>query len=317
MANPPSAAPGRLGADGGPQRGDSLRLPPLDPLRGFVAAARHLSFTRAAAELFLTQSAISRQIQTLEQALGVALFERGTRSLALTEAGARLFRQAEGWLADYAELADRLRQAGRRQPVTVTSAIGICALWLIPRLRDFQAAHPDIDVRVAADNRVLDLAREHIDLAIRYGPDPEMPAGAVRLFGEAVAPVASPQLGLERLDAATLPGVTLLEFDQRIYPWLRWDDWLAAAGLAHLRPRGVLSFSHYDQLIAAAVAGQGVAIGRLRLLDRLLEEGRLVEVAAEGGELQGRGYWLIAAPGPQRPEVARFAEWIVSLGHPG
>ncbi|MCK9988077.1 MAG: LysR family transcriptional regulator, glycine cleavage system transcriptional activator, partial [Azoarcus sp.] len=117
------------------------RLPPLDPLRGFVAAARHLSFTRAAEELFLTQSAISRQVQALEDALGVALFVRGVRSLALTAEGARLARAAEAWLAEYAALADTLRPRCPR-PVTVTASIGISALWLVPRLARFQARHP-------------------------------------------------------------------------------------------------------------------------------------------------------------------------------
>ena len=288
------------------------RLPPLDPLRGFVAAARHLSFTRAAEELFLTQSAVSRQIQTLEDALGVALFERRTRALALTDAGARLFGAAEGWLADYANLAEGFRRSAECPPVTVTSAIGICALWLIPRLREFQVECPEINVRVAADNRVLDLSREHIDLAIRYGPDEDMPAGSLRLFGESVAPVASPHLDLATLDATSLAGVTLLEFDQRNFPWLHWDDWLAAHGLAGQCPRGVLSFSHYDQLIQAAVAGQGVALGRVRLLDRLIDEGRLRVIGGEGGDIQGRAYWLITAPGETRPEVARFAAWIAS-----
>ena len=287
------------------------RLPPLDPLRGFVAAARHLSFTRAAEELFLTQSAISRQVQTLETALGVALFVRGIRRLALTAEGARLAAAAEGWLDDYAALADTLRQRGPR-PVTVTASIGISALWLVPRLSHFQARHPDIDVRVAASNRMLDLAREDVDLAVRYCADRDAPAGAERLFGESVVPVASPALAARPLDRDTLPETVLLDFDDPRYPWLRWNDWLAAMGLDGIRPRAVLVFNHYDQLIQAAVAGQGIAIGRAQLLDQLIADGRLQLVGSGRREISGRGFWLVIAPGTPRPEVARFADWLRS-----
>lgn len=289
------------------------RLPPLDPLRGFVAAARHLSFTRAAEELFLTQSAISRQVQALEDALGVRLFVRGVRTLALTAEGARLARAAQGWLDDYAALADALRARGPR-PVTVTATIGISALWLVPRLSRFQARYPDIDVRVAASNRVFDLEREGVDLAVRYCADRDAPAGAEHLFGESVVPVASPVLAARPLDAATLPDTVLLDFDDPRYPWLRWSDWLAAMGLEHVRPRAVLVFNHYDQLIQAAVAGQGIAIGRAQLLDQLLADGRLQCVGGSPREIARRGFWLVTAPGAPRPEVARFAEWLRAEG---
>ncbi len=289
------------------------RLPPLDPLRGFVAAARHLSFTRAAEELFLTQSAISRQVQALEDALGVRLFVRGVRTLALTAEGARLARAAQGWLDDYAALADALRAHGPR-PVTVTATIGISALWLVPRLSRFQARYPDIDVRVAASNRVFDLGREGVDLAVRYCADRDAPAGAEHLFGESVVPVASPVLAARPLDAATLPDTVLLDFDDPRYPWLRWSDWLAAMGLEHVRPRAVLVFNHYDQLIQAAVAGQGIAIGRAQLLDQLLADGRLQCVGGSPREIARRGFWLVTAPGVPRPEVARFAEWLRAEG---
>ncbi len=286
-----------------------LRLPPLDPLRGFVAAARHLSFTRAAEELHLTQSAVSRQVQTLESALGVPLFVRGIRSLALTPEGARLASAAEGWLDEYARLAEALRAPGPR-PVTVTSSIGISALWLVPRLAHFQAQHPDIDVRIAAGNRIVDLAREGVDLALRYCADRDAPPGAERLFGETVIPVASPAVAARRLDRDTLPQTVLLEFDDPTYPSLRWQEWLTATGLADLRPRAVVGYNHYDQLIHAAVAGQGVALGRQELIDHLLAEGRLVPVGCGRRVVEGRGYWLVPGPGAERPEVARFMEWL-------
>lgn len=291
-----------------------LRLPPLDPLRGFVVAARHLSFTRAAEALCLTQSAISRQIQTLESALGLRLFERGTRQLALTPAGAQLLREAEGWLMDYATLAERLRAGQRRRPVTVTASIGIATLWLVPRLAQFQRLHPDIDVRLAAGNRLLDLRRDGIDVAIRYCADKDAPAGAERLFGESVVPVASPTLDCAVLDKDTLPGLALLEFDDPRYPWLRWDDWLAAAGLEGVSPRARLTYSHYDQLIHAAVAGQGVAIGRAQLVDRLIASGQLVPLGNGQRDIAGRGFWLICASAEAPESVRRFRDWVRGEG---
>lgn len=288
-----------------------LHLPPLDPLRGFVAAARALSFTRAAEALCLTQSAVSRQVQTLEEGLGVSLFVRGTRTLALTPEGERLARLAEDWLREYADYAASLRDTRLRPPVTVTATIGISALWLLPRLRDFQALHPDVDVRLASSNRVVDLQREGIDLALRYCPDRDVPDGAVRLFGETVFPVASPALGVSALDAATLPELTLLYFDMPGFGWLNWDDWLTADGLGQLRPRGTLHFNHYDQLIQAAVAGQGVAIGRAELVSPLLERGQLRRIGCAHREVSGRGYWLLQADAMPRDDVRRFAAWIV------
>lgn len=288
-----------------------LQLPPLDPLRGFVAAARHLSFTRAADELCLTQSAISRQVQTLEGALGVALFVRGVRSLQLTAEGARLAAAAEGWLAEYGRLADALRQPGER-PVTVTASIGISALWLVPRLREFQQRHPATEVRIAAGNRIVDLAREDIDLALRYCADHDAPPQAIKLFGETVLPVGHPSIaaGLE-LTAETLPQLTLLDYDEPGYPWLGWEHWLAAIGLDGVRPRARIGFSHYDQLIHAAATGHGLAIGRAVLIDPLIEDGRLMPVGARQVAMPGRGFWLVPAPRPMRPEVERFADWVV------
>ncbi|MCC6658823.1 MAG: LysR family transcriptional regulator, partial [Rhodocyclaceae bacterium] len=173
---------------------NKARLPSLDPLKGFEAAARHLSFTRAAQELHLTQSAISRQIQTLEQQLGVRLFRREARRLALTAEGEVLRRAAVETLERLAEVCAGLR-AGRRRPrVTVSAAVGIASLWLVPRLAAFQEAEPDIDVRLSADNRMVALAREDIDLALRYIAPDAAPSGASLLFEEEVFPVAAPRL---------------------------------------------------------------------------------------------------------------------------
>lgn len=287
-----------------------LRLPPLDPLRGFVAAAGSLSFTRAATQLCLTQSAVSRQIQSLEEALGVSLFVRGTRALSLTPEGERLFRLASVWLRDYGDLAASLRADQVRPPVTITASLGITALWLLPHLREFQARHPEIDVRLASCNRVVDLRREGVDLALRHCLDGDAPPGSVRLFGETVFPVASPALGLSELTRENLPTVALMNYDDPNFPWLAWADWLATGGLEGVRPRAMLHFNHYDQLIQAAVAGQGVAIGRAELLSDLIAAGRLQPIGANRRTLAERGYWLIGANDTPRADVACFMSWV-------
>src|SRR5512145_3259483 len=163
----------------------------LDLLRGFEAAARLLSFTTAAGELFLTQSAVSRQVQQLEEQLGVKLFERRTRALVLTDAGAHYYREVAKALNLLREATATVR--ARTTPVVrVTTTVTFASLWLVPRLAGFQQEHGDISVHVVADNAVRELERLSLDVAIRYCPESIAGPGAVRLFGEAVTPVASP-----------------------------------------------------------------------------------------------------------------------------
>ena len=159
----------------------------LDLLRGFEAAARHLSFTKAGAELFLTQSAVSRQVQTLEEQLSVKLFQRRTRALVLTEAGNLYYREVAKALQQLRDATASVR-AATNPIVTVTTAVTFAALWLVPRLADFQSRFKDIIVHVAADNIMRDLDRSALDLAIRYCSAERAGEGAVMLFGEHVTP---------------------------------------------------------------------------------------------------------------------------------
>ena len=288
------------------------KQPSLDLVRGFVAVGRRMSITLAAKDLFLTQSAVSRQIHALEQQLGVALFTRGYRSIAFTAEGERLFRCADGAIGQLHDALDELAARAEARPVTVSTTIGFTVLWLMPRLGRFQAAQPDVDVRVSAHNPVMDLRGSGIDLAIRYTSARHAPPGSTLLFEEEVVPVASPALGLTSLRSArALSGLTLLELEER-YPWLRWRHWIDSRGWQAARPRGVLHFNQYDLVIQAALAGQGVALGRRELLRPVLEDGRLVALAPpRRGEASGYGYWLIRAAGAVRPEVDAVAGWIM------
>src|ERR671922_2011592 len=169
-------------------------MPSLDLLVGFEAAARHLSFTKAGEELYLTQSAVSRQIKELEDQLGVELFQRRHRALALTDAGKSFYASAAQALSTMRTATDRLRAQAGKKALSVTTTHSFAALWLIPRLAGFTREHPGVDVRITADTKVQDLERDGLDLALRHGPPSLAGPNAVRLFGEKVFPVCSPRI---------------------------------------------------------------------------------------------------------------------------
>lgn len=298
-----------------------LALPPLDAIRGFVAVAQHLSITLAARDLCLTPSAVSRQIQALEEHFGAPLLIRRHRAIALTPAGEQLAALSAPWLHALGSLTASLRQDARAPVVTISASIGVASLWLLPRLGAFQVAHPNIEVRLASSNQLLDLRKEGVDLAIRYCPQAKAPDDAVKLFDEALTPVASrpvAERAFGRPDG--LLDEVLIELDDRARPWLRWRDWLDpldpldALGPPHHQPKGYLRFNHYDQVVQAAVAGHGVALGRLALVGPMLADGRLV---ARGGPpvLSPYAYWLVEAAKPARTEVAVLRDWIVDAAH--
>ncbi len=286
-------------------------------LAGFDAAARTLSFTRAAVELNLTQSAMSRQIQALEQALGVALFERFNRRLVLTEAGTTLHRTVSAMLRDLDDAFTRLRAPDRGNVVTVGATVSFASLWLVPRLAEFRRDHPDIDVHIAADNAIVDPGTRGIDVSVRFGRADMAPAGAPALFAEEVFPVCAPSLlrqGKRPLRTPRdLAHHVLLHYDDvRSYPWMEWSQWLAANGVVGLSGSGTLAFSHYDHLIQAAVAGEGVALGRTPLIERLLRSGKLV-APLRGRAASRRQYYLIGpVPAEARPAVHAFMLWMLA-----
>jgi LysR family transcriptional regulator, glycine cleavage system transcriptional activator len=261
-------------------QGKRFDLPSLDRLEVFEAAARNLSFTRAATELHLTQSAVSRSIALLEERLGFPLFERRHRALLLTDPGQALYTAAVEALEQLHDAVGRLRARRAAPTVTVTTTLSFAAIWLIPRLAGFTRAHPGVDVRIAASNEIQDLDRSGIDVAVRYTTAERAP-GATRLFGEEVFPVCAPVLTRDPArplaQPADLRHHVLLHVDNlHETPWLVWAQWLEAAGIPDLKPAASLHFSHYEQLVRAAMDGQGVALGRTPLMRDLLRAGKLV-----------------------------------------
>jgi DNA-binding transcriptional LysR family regulator len=289
-------------------------MPSLDLLQGFEAAARHLSFTKAGEELFLTQSAVSRQIKELEDQLGVPLFHRRHRALALTDAGQQFYAAAAQVLTTMRSATSRLKAQSGRRPLSVTTTHSFAALWLIPRLAGFTRTHPGVDVRITADTRVQDLDRDGLDLAIRHGPPSLAGPHAVRLFGERVLPVCSPKLLKKNplREPADLKNHCLLVYDdpEARHPWLHWKSWLEVAGIPDLRPVATLSFSGFEQIIPAAVAGHGVALGRSPLVKDLLATKELVAPFKTSAD-PARAYFAITAQSAAgRPEVAGFVAWL-------
>ena len=224
-----------------------FELPPLELLVAFESAARHLSFTRAGAEIALTQSAISRQVLALEDRLGVPLFRRLHRALALTEDGATFYAATLEALSRLDRATRAIRHSERAQTVVVTTTPGFAGLWLIPRLASFVADHPEVDVRISASNALVNLERDGVDIGIRYRPVRTAgPEDGVRLFGETVSPVCSPRLlrppHPPLAQPADLAAHTLLRMEPDGGNQLQdWGLWLQAMKLADLRPAGVLN----------------------------------------------------------------------------
>ena len=285
-------------------------LPPLDLLRSFDAAARNLSFTLAARELFLTQSAVSRQIQQLEAGLGVPLFERRHRALELTAAGQVLHRAVVDSLQRLHDATTLIRSSAQPRQVAMTCTPGFASLWLIPRLARFTADHPAVDVRISATLDLLELSRSPVDLAVRFCPTRD--GEGQPLFEEVVVPVCAPGLARSLRQPCDLADHTLLavEMPQGMAPTADWEPWIQLMGLAALRMKNSVRFTQYADAIAAAVAGQGVAIGRLPLLAELLRDGRLVAPFG-GGATSQRGYYVILSPrGAKNPDARDFARWL-------
>lgn len=291
-------------------------LPSLDLLRGFEAAARHLSFTRAAGELFLTQSAVSRQIQALEQQLGVPLFERRHREIRLTGAGQQLYRAAADAMRLLTDTAERIRSEVQPPLLTVSCTIGFASMWLVPRLAEFRAQHPEIEIRIDANHQLLDLERERIEVAVRFGPAGLSPPGSPQLFGEEVLPVCSPALldlpARPLAEPADLRHHVLLHYAaaEKYWPVAAWSVWLETMNQHGLKPAGSLQFNQYDQLLNAALEGQGVALAVSALVQRHLRQGRLVALFGKRFATP-RGYYLVVGRfAAQRPDVIAFTQWL-------
>ena len=288
----------------------------LAALRGFEAAARHLSFTTAAAELNLTQSSISRQIATLERQVGKALFVRKTRALLLTAAGAQLQQAVQQALHGIDRSVDAIRGIGETQRLTLSTYASFASLWLVPRLALFQRQHPGIEIRLDASDRVVNLDAEDVDLAIRWIPSTKLAPGATLLIDDVLAPAISPRLlaGRQLQDPAELAQWPLLDLDDGVPGAVRlnWATWFEFVGAGNVKPvAGRLVFSFVDQAVQAAVRGHGVALVRSPFLQDVLASGDLVMPFPQ--RLMPAGYRHVLILGREvarRPHVEEFVAWL-------
>jgi len=288
-------------------------LPPLNGLRAFEAAARHMSFTDAAEELNVTQAAISHQVRGLEQRLGLKLFVRRNRSLLLSEAGQAYLPSVRAAFDQLNEATEKLLQKDKGGNLTVTTTSSFAVKWLVPRLGGFQRSHPEIDVRISTGTSLVDFSREDVDIGIRYGRGQWGNLTAERLVAEDVMPVCAPSLlkgpsGLRK--PSDLKRFTLLHIGN--FPD-DWQVWLTAAGVKGVDASRGVSFDFALAAYQAAMDGLGVALGRNPLVEPDLKAGRLV-VPFEFKRSSDFAYYLVYPPEAiRRRKIKAFRDWIVSL----
>lgn len=252
------------------------RLPPLASLRAFEAAARQMSFKKAAEELTVTPTAISHQIRLLEETLGLRLFERRTRQVVLTEAGQQLFPALRDGLDLMADAIERTAKERDRPSVVITTTTAFAAHWLVPRLSGFRERHPRIALSLLASDDVISLEGGKADLALRLADGPPPGLAATALFRDRFTPLASPALAIA--EPADLERTALIQFDWH-HPMPEkptWSTWLAAAGLQRLRLAPQLRFNEESHALQAAIAAQGVALFSLTIASDALRRGLLV-----------------------------------------
>lgn len=290
------------------------QLPPLNPLRVFESAARHLSFTEAAAELHITPGAVSHQIKALESWLGFALFDRSERPPKLTRGGEMYAKGLSVAFEQIVRATQELVSSGSAQVLTVRGHTTFFVRWLIPLLPAFQHAHPNIKIRLASSVDAVDFRRDTVDVGILYGDGPWEGLRSDLLFSDELTPVMAPQL------AATLPSepsteallkLPLLHSNRRPQ---HWPDWIAAVGAVRKNAKNDLYYEDLSVIYQCAIQGLGVALGQRRYVAKDLEQGILV--APHPFVLRrSRGYHLVC---PQSraddPKISTFREWLLKYG---
>ena len=286
-------------------------LPSFSVLRSFESAARHESFTLAAEELNLTQSAISRQIKELESAIGVELFRRVGRRVQLSEAGSAFAEELAQDLERIRQTVFRAIAAGDRGVALRIAVLPTFASrWLIPRLPSFEALCPDIQINVSARPERFDLNREHYDVALHFGQPNWPEAKMQKLCEEKMLPVAAPAF-IKRFavrSPASLLEAPLLHLESR--PWA-WNDWFDAVGIEKLGALGGKQFGQFSMIIAGAIAGLGAALVPSFLIEKELADGRLTLLNPVGLTTQN-AYYIVTPKGSVSPQVSAFTEWMVS-----
>jgi LysR family glycine cleavage system transcriptional activator len=288
-------------------------LPPFAPLKAFFAAAETGRFRLAADMLGLTESAVSHQVRRLESHLGAALFERHGRTLRLSTAGARYHQAIRPAFLAIRAATDEFSAAPQRR-VTLTLPSSIAAFWLMPRLPRWQELHPEIDLQIVATNRLVDLAREQLDLGLRYGGGVWRGYDVRSLMSEQYFPVVAAEFLARHKgeDPAGLLATSRIIVND-LHPE-EWSEWCAAHGLAPLKLHNTISLSSAEMAVPAILNGVGIGMGRRPIINPLLESGRLVPLF--GTQVREKAaYYLVWPEGrqPSRP-VKAVIDWLVAEG---
>jgi LysR family glycine cleavage system transcriptional activator len=289
----------------------SDRLPPLTALRAFEAAARHMSFAKAAAELNVTPAALSFQIKSIEEHLGQPLFRRLNRAVELTEAGRALLPGSSEGFQALARAWRATRRLGETNTLTVTAGPAFTAKWLAPRLFKFAQAYPSIELRFSASLRLMDFDRDEIDLAIRFGRGQDDGLYSRPVLKEWLTPMMPPALAERIKTPEDLRTVTLLHQDEASFdvPPPGWEVWFREAGLGSA-PKGGPRFSQPDHAIDASISGAGVVLARFSLAAGALNAGFLVAPFPMALDIEAH-YRLVCPLGAHtRPQVKAFMDWV-------
>lgn len=290
-------------------------LPSLDLLHTFEAVARNRSFTLAAQELCLTQSAVSRQVRSLEDTLGLRLFHRLHRAIEVTPEGQRLYESVIRGLDDISGCLAELGAAAKAPQITVCASVGFAWFWLMPRLERYRALQPDIDLRVLATDQPVLPGTGEVDLAILFGSGQWEGLHARLMFGERVYPVCSPAYlrdHPELLRPADMLDQTLLhlEYGKPAFGGVDWRTWLLRQGVNGQPVRRGLRFNSYPMVLQAAESAHGVALGWSYITDALLAAGRLVCPVDRTLETQDGYYLCTSSDAAQTPGISAFLDWI-------
>lgn len=299
----------------------SLRrsVPSMSALATFEAAARLGSFTLAAAELGVTQAAVSRQIKVLEEDLNIRLFVRANRRVVLTASGAALASTVSHAFTSMAQMLETIRQPFSADTVTVGASLAFGHFWILPRLSGFRAQHPEIKLKLVADDSVTDLRRDRLDVAIRFGKPPFLDAYSLASMPDEVFPVCSPKLLQSHritADRVNLLHLPLIASDNVNPTWLTWRSWAQSIGLGpeigKASDASALRFNHYTDTIQAAVNGEGVVLGWAALLMGHLQEGRLVRLGKDSLILDESYHLLVPAGREPTSSTQVFLQWMAS-----
>jgi LysR family glycine cleavage system transcriptional activator len=291
------------------------KLPPANSLVVFEAAARHLNFTRAANELGVSQAAVSRQIQLLEDHLGVPLFQRLQRGLKATRDGERLQQAVTMGLEHIANTAVDIRRHRRPGELTVSTSVTFASYWLMSRVAKFRAAHPEVDLRLVASAPVSDLGVAGIDLAVRYGSGRWLGVETVHLMDNEVFPLCAPSYMAGREPLRTpraLLDETLLHLIEYDRNWVTWEAWLKAIGVEGVPSRPGLQFDNYLVMTQAVLDGQGIALGGGRLAEDLLTRGALIRPIDAMLKSERAFYLLLPSDRPLSRAAQQFRDWILA-----